>query len=141
MTRKRTISDKTKVVRNIKRIIRYWLEGRYARVAPYLDDDVIMYLPHLKCRIAGKKDALAALRKSRECCDIRRYCEQDFKVETSDNVSFAHCRYSLEYEGDVQRIAESGSYLLVLQNRSAKWRIIRWSMMTTESGVRRVECV
>jgi hypothetical protein len=140
MIRKRTVSDRTKIVRSVKRIIHYWLEGRYGRIAPYLDDNVVMYLPHLKYRIAGKKEALNALRKSRQSIDIRRYCERDFKVEVRDDVSITHYRYSLEYERDVERMTESGLYSFVLKNRRTKWRVVRWSVMTTESGVSVTGC-
>jgi hypothetical protein len=135
MIRKRIVSDRAKIVRSIERIIHYWLEGRYGQIAPYLDNDVIMYLPHLKYRIAGKREALNALRKSRQFCDIRRYCERDFKVETRDDVSIAHCTYSLEYKRDIERMTESGLYSFVFKSRKEKWRIVRWSMMTTETGV------
>ena len=122
-----------KILHNIDKIIRCWLEGDFERIGPYLDDNVVMYLPHLKYRIAGKKEAVRALRQLRQYSDIRRYRGEDVTVESNGEIAIAHSRYSLEYVRGVQRLTESGLDLFVLERKNRSWRIVRWSMIANET--------
>jgi len=122
-----------KILRRIETIVRCWLEGDFDRIGFYLDDNVVMYLPHLDYRIAGKKEAVRALRQLRQYSDIRRYCCEDVTVESNGDIAIAHSRYSLEYIRGVQRLAESGLDLFVLERKNRAWRIVRWSMIANET--------
>ena len=122
-----------KILNSIEKIIRCWLEGNFDRIGPYLDDNVVMYLPHLNYRIAGKKEAVQALRQLRQYSDIRRYQEDDVTVESNGDIAIAHSRYSLEYIRGVQRLAESGLDLFVLERKTKAWRVVRWSMIASET--------
>jgi len=122
-----------RILRSIEKIVRYWLEGDFNRIGSYLDDNVVMYLPHLDYRIAGKKEGVRALRQLRLYSDIRRYCGEDVTVESNGDIAIAHSRYSLEYIRGVQRMTESGMDLFVLKRRNRTWRIVRWSMIANET--------
>jgi hypothetical protein len=120
--------DRKKIVRCIENVIHFWLEGDFARIAPYLARDIVMYLPHMNYRIYGGKEALLALRTLRQKRDIQRYCDHDFTIDTNGDLSIATYRYTFDYVWNNQRSKESGFGLVVFEYRKEKWVIIRWSL-------------
>jgi hypothetical protein len=106
---------------------RCWLERRYADLAGFLADDVVMVAQGGHYRLSGSAAALASYRDFMERSRIEAFTPVDYRITRNNGSAVVEYAWRMVWESEgVPNVAE-GREVLVLAEREKSWQVI-WRM-------------
>jgi ketosteroid isomerase-like protein len=107
-----------------KNMDRCWMERRFADLAGFIADDVVMVAPAGSDRMQGLGAAIASYREFMSRCEVRRFDTGNHHVTRHDAAAVVEYEWDMAWNDQGTEYQAKGREILMLAREAEGWRVI-----------------